>query len=134
MKTNIATTLEQSARLLLCGVSADTADMMYTPHNTLSTDPYKEALNGRGYTPAWSLGALLALIPKEIRADGDDFYFSLAKEFLLTDDFLAAYKSCFHADDIEELVGKRASCPIEACVQLIEWLKDGTYKLNDSSY
>lgn len=40
----IATDKSQSHRLLACGVSADTADMMFTPHNTLSTEPYKEAL------------------------------------------------------------------------------------------
>lgn len=31
MKTNIATTQEQAARLLRCGVPADTADMFYKP-------------------------------------------------------------------------------------------------------
>lgn len=42
MNTNLSTTQDQSARLLKCGVSADTADMMLTPHNALSTEPYKE--------------------------------------------------------------------------------------------
>lgn len=37
MKSQIATTQEQAARLLRCGVLADTADMMFTPHDTLST-------------------------------------------------------------------------------------------------
>ena len=48
MTTNIATTKEQSVRLLQCGVDPETADMTFTPHNTLSADPYKEALKDRG--------------------------------------------------------------------------------------
>lgn len=33
--------------------------------------------------------------------------------------------------DDDAFVGKRSSCPIEACVQLIEWLKENNYKLNE---
>lgn len=130
MKSQIATTKDQSARLLHCGVSADTADMMITPHNTLSTEPYKETLKDRGYIPAWSLSALLGLLPKEIYDEsGDSFYFSLAKEFPLSEDYHAAYKYCWADDDA--FVGRRSSCPIEACVQLIEWLTSTGYKLNE---
>lgn len=68
----IATTPEQSQRLMACGVSPDTADMMLTPHNTLSTEPYNTALSDRGYSPAWSLSALLGLLPKSL----EDFLFT----------------------------------------------------------
>lgn len=66
MTPNIATTPSQSRRLLQCGVDPKTADMMFTPHNTLSAEPYKETLKDRGYFPAWSLSALLALLPEKI--------------------------------------------------------------------
>lgn len=129
MKTNIATTKDQSQRLLRCGVSADMADMMFTPHNTLSTEPYKETLKDRGYIPAWSLSALLGLIPHIIEVyDDGDYYFSLAQEFPASEDYHAAYKYCWADDDA--FVGRRSSCPIEACVQLIEWLTSNGYKLN----
>lgn len=72
MERQIATTAEQSARLLKCGVPVESADMMITPHNTLSTEPYKSVLTDRGYSPAWSLGCLLGLLPKEL----DDFPFT----------------------------------------------------------
>lgn len=130
MTTNIATTKEQSSRLLQCGVSADTADMMFTPHNTLSVEPYKEALKDRGYIPAWSLSALLGLIPHIIEVyDDGDYYFSLAQEFPASEDYHAAYKYCWADDDI--CAGKRDADPIEACVQLIEWLMENNYKLNE---
>lgn len=78
MKTNICTTQDQSARLLRCGVSADTADMMFTPHNTLSTEPYKETLEDRGYIPAWSLSRLLSLLPFKIPCGNFEFWLDVA--------------------------------------------------------
>lgn len=146
MITNICTTQEQSQRLLQCGVSADTADMSWrtiiepmirdiaqweTP--LLLTMPYssaKDIYSGDDVQPAWSLIALLGLIPHVIEVyDDGDYYFSLAQEFLASEDYHAAYKYCWADDDV--LVGKRSSCPIEACVQLIEWLLKNNYKLNE---
>lgn len=77
MTTAISTTKEQSDRLIACGISSETADMMFTPHNTLSTDPYKSVLKDRGYSPAWSLSALLELLPKFIPDAGGDFSYAL---------------------------------------------------------
>ncbi len=129
MKQQIATTKEQSDRLLKCGVPADSADMMITPHNTLSTEPYKEVLKDRGYIPAFSLSALLRLLPKEIYDEnGDSYYFSIAKEFPLSEEYGAAYIPCWDKGDA--IVRKRDNSPIEACVQLIEWLAENGYKLN----
>lgn len=81
-------------------------------------------------TPAWSLSALLGLIPHVVEVyDDGDCYFSLAQKFPASEDYHAAYKYCWADDDA--LVGKRSSCPIEACVQLVEWLKENNYKLNE---
>ena len=149
MKTNIATDSLQSQRLLRCGVSADTADMClstrtrrydgtfiakkhqttnlwigYPCRRTTSGDEELENI------PAWSLSALLGLIPHVIEVyDDGDYYFSLAQEFPASEDYHAAYKYCWADDDV--FVGKRSSCPIEACVQLVEWLKENNYKLNE---
>lgn len=143
----IATTKDQSARLLRCGVSADTADMCYQfidecVNNTdepICNTPKKQFDTIRGYgfgvsriyiTPAWSLSRLLGLIPHVIEVyDDGDYYFSLAQEFPANEDYHAAYKYCWADDDV--FVGKRSSCPIEACVQLIEWLAENNYKLNE---
>lgn len=144
MKTNIATTQNQSARLLRCGVSADTADMSWfrgwgnVGDYSLNLKPYSmlmrinvESCRGRNeIAPAWSLSALLGLIPHVIEVyDDGDYYFSLAQEFPASEDYHAAYKYCWADDDA--LVGKRSSCPIEACVQLIEWLTENNHKLNE---
>ena len=140
MKTNIVTTKDQSQRLLRCGVSAESADMMWSrldktrDHNLYAVPWYTPRLPNRKITdndfPAWSLSAWLGLIPHVIEVyDDGDYYFSLAQEFPASEDYHAAYMYCWADDDV--LVGKRSSCPIEACVQLIEWLKENGYKLNE---
>ena len=144
MTTNIATTREQSARLLQCGVDPDTADMSWVrgaanvSDGNLSLHPYRrmqrinwQSMRGRSeIAPAWSLSTLLGLLPKEICDENDDsFYFSLAKEFPLSEEYGAAYIPCWDKGDA--LVRKRDNDPIETCVQLIEWLTANNYKLNE---
>ena len=143
MTTNIATTKEQSARLLQCGVDPETADMSWRtilcPSDNepwgdpqLLVLPYSAAkdIYASDYVePAWSLSALLGLLPKEIYDESDDsFYFSLAKELPLTNEYCATYLPCWDKGDA--LVRKHDNDPIEACVRLIEWLTANNYKLN----
>ena len=128
MKTNICTTQDQSARLLKCGVSTDTADMMFTPHNTLSTEPYKEALKDRGYTPAWSLSRLLSLLPFKIPCGNFEFWLDDAPINFGTQWSIGYYctekprtiKGLTHTESL-----------IECAVQEIEWLSANGYKLNE---
>lgn len=135
MKTQLATTKDQSSRLLQCGVSANSADMCYDS-GALSLMDYGSAVHERDsrrekyvVAPAWSLSALLGLLPKEIYDEScDDFYFSLAKEFPLSKEYCAAYIPCWFRGDA--IIRERDNCPIEACVQLIEWLVENNYKLN----
>lgn len=137
MKINIATTQDQSQRLLRCGVPADTADMCYDS-GALSIMDYDSAVHERDsrresyeVTPAWSLSALLGLLPKLVfDKNHEGFYFSLAKECASSADYNAAYKPCW-TEETDNLIEKRAPDPIEACVQLIEWLMENNYKLNE---
>lgn len=133
MKTTIATTKEQSGRLIACGVSIDTADMMFTPHNTLSTEPYKSVLKNRDYSPAWSLSALCWLLPKEIEVD-ESPYDEVQKYGLLIYPFMDGwqvdYQYC-EDDECHCLKCVHGADLIEACVQLIEWLTANGYKLHD---
>lgn len=64
----IATTKEQSERLLKCGINIDTADMHYErklfvigakPTEVLSFGFEPNYMGMTGYSPAWSLSALL---------------------------------------------------------------------------
>lgn len=131
MKTNIATTQEQSQRLLRCGVPADTADIARYEDDEVPMMPWDWTTGSYGGTfPAWSLSALLGLLPKEIcDENGDSYYFSLAQEYPSNADYRAAYK--YYSVDECDYVGRRSSQPIEACVQLIEWLTENNFKLNE---
>lgn len=83
MKTNIATTQDQSQRLLRCGVSADTADMYIDNYGELWAVSYKDnqRKNEKGFVPAWSLSALLGLLPKRIkRGDCSDYTLNLSRD------------------------------------------------------
>lgn len=139
MERQIATTQDQSQRLLRCGVSAESADMFYQTPITVSQKATREDIllvRESDKTlfdtdiPAWSLSALLGLLPKEICDENDDsYYFSLAQEYSVSADYRAAYK--YYSVDECDYIGRRSPQPIEACVQLIEWLKENNYKLNE---
>ena len=128
MKTNICTTQDQSARLLKCGVLTDTADMMFAPHNTLSTEPYKEALKDRGYIPAWTLSRLLTLLPFKIPCGNFEFWLDVAPINFGTQWSIGYYctekprtiKGLTHTESL-----------IECAVREIEWLSANGYKLNE---
>lgn len=70
--TKKVTTLEQSKRLLDAGLNPNTADLYYTifdgncvPHLVLTemTDRHWKDLCPRVYTPCWSVGALMDVLP-----------------------------------------------------------------------
>lgn len=156
MKTNIATTQEQVARLLRCGVSADTADMLWSrldetrDHNLYAVPWRTPRLPNRKITdndfPAWSLGALLGLLPKTIgnfwmtkwyapNVDGfeiDDMEnpYQLSGDFQLLHIGGGNYQVEYDWDGFR---GKlpQSDNPIEACVLAIELLTANGYKLNE---
>lgn len=145
MKPQIATTPEQSQRLLRCGVSADTADMCWYIESgeinieklRLDTEligcSYDDPKRHYKYIPAWSLNALLGLLPKEIEAD-DSIYDEKQEYGLLIYPFMDGWQvdyrycendecfclKCVHAPDL-----------IEGCVLAIEQLTANGYKLNE---
>lgn len=128
MKQNIATDSSQSSRLLQCGVSADTADVMFTPHNTLSTEPYKEALKDRGYIPAWSLSALLGLLPFKIHSGKYEYWLDIAPMYSCKQWSIGYY--CIEKPKVIKGLTLTDSL-IECAVQEIEWLTANGYKLNE---
>lgn len=134
MKTNIATNREQSARLLRCGVSADTADMCYDS-GALSLMDYDSAVHERDsrreayeVVPAWSLSALLGLLPFKIHNGKYEYWLDIAPMDYGKQWSIGYYcmekprviKGLTHTDSL-----------IECAVQEIEWLTSNGYKLSD---
>lgn len=142
MKTNISTNKDQSARLLRCGVSADTADMCYDS-GALSLMDYDSAVHERDsrresyeVIPAWSLSALLGLLPKEIDIDGYKYrisiYFESPDEPVIGNQWCLYYKPKKHNEKSRiDDVPMYAPDLIECAVLMIEWLTANGYKLNE---
>ncbi len=156
MTTNIATIPTQSRRLLECGVDPKTADMSiriitepylvesvmwYTPE--LKTLPYSEAKVIYGndeITPAWSLSALLALLPEKIE---DGYWLTIQKCSRGKNEpvyYGIAYFKC-KWDNPEDISNSAITTLgrlkyftdrnlIEAVCKIIEWLTANNYKLN----
>lgn len=145
MTTNIATAKEQSARLLQCGVDPETADMCYqfidecfnNTDNPICSTPKEQyaTISGCGFgdhrihiTPAWSLSALLGLLPKRIkRGDCTDYTLNLSCNGFFWD---LKYTYARYCGEDDSLVLLEDADPIEACVKAIEWLTANNYKLN----
>jgi len=152
----IATTIEQSNRLISCGINPKTADMCWTQRthridgspirrshqkaNLWMGYPCKRTLTDdeqRTDTPAWSLSALLAIIPQRIIAPK----VNTPCDFMLHH-FQTEWCAMFHDgklsgdpdDYIWQCMSEQgADTPIEACVKIIEWLTANGYSLNTSN-
>lgn len=138
MKQNIATDSSQSDRLLRCGVSADTADMCWIAPNRLVTGgvgfptlmcaEYFKHDDSIHQTPAWSLSALLRLLPYKIPCGNFEYWLDVApindgKQWSIgyyCMDKPRTIKGLTHTDNL-----------IECAVQEFEWLTANGYKLNE---
>ena len=162
MTTNIATTKEQSARLLQCGVSAESADMHWhgaivprggsltsppepseewdlfnSPYGFMPEEMQKAKLmeDYNEIIPAWSLSAMLGLLPKEIAISGYTYrisiYFENPDEPVLGNQWCLYYKPKKHNEKSRiDDVPMYAPDLIECAVLMIEWLTANNYKLN----
>lgn len=128
MNTKLSTTQEQSARLLKCGVSADTADMHIDGYGELWASPYKDnqRKDEKDFTPVWSLSALLGLLPFKISCGNFEFWLDVAPINFGTQWSIGYYctekprtiKGLTHTESL-----------IECAVQEIEWLSANGHKL-----
>lgn len=129
MERQIATTKDQGERLLRCGVSADTADMARYEDDEVPMMPWDWTTGSYGGTfPAWSLSALLGLLPFKIHSGKYEYWLDIApmdygKQWSIgyyCMDKTRVIKGLTHTDSL-----------IECAVQEIEWLSKNGYKLNE---
>lgn len=152
MKTEIATTKEQSRRLLACGVSADTADMVHRDfpedwhdgrvwhHWHIQALSYSNAtmlFDSDKIEPAWSLSSLLSLLPKEIKIDGYAYrisiYFESPEEPVIGNQWCLYYKPVKYTEKSRiDDVAMYAENLIECAVLMAEYLYEHGYKLNEN--
>ena len=128
MNTNLSTTQEQSARLLRCGVTADTADMHIDDYGELWASPYKDnqRKDEKDFTPVWSLSALLGLLPFKIPCGNFEFWLDVAPINFGTQWSIGYYCT----EKLRTIKGlTHTESLIECAVQEIEWLSANGYKL-----
>lgn len=114
MKTKICTSLEQSKKLMELGIDVNTADMHYSTWTILNEGEYILSPNqgetieelqedyGNQVIPAWSLSALLRLMPN----------FNMFKRTI----------EC-RIETTNHLIDK-ACDPIDAAFEMVCWLKE----------
>ncbi len=142
MTTNIATTREQSTRLLQCGVSAESADthwhgaivprggsltsppepseewdLFNSPYGFMPEEMQKAKLmeDYNEIIPAWSLSALLGLLPKEI----EDYHLSI-------ESFKETHYTTYIRDNYDDYLIPHKDAPelIDALYSLLVWVID----------
>jgi hypothetical protein len=126
-----ATTPEQSERLLQLGVPASTADMEYCMGALRVKRPEGCADNDSVKTPAWSLSALLELLPT--RYERDDYIAEIVKvdKSLFLSNFMDGTNPLSPFEMLRQVATPE---PIEGIVLIIEWLVTNGYPLNNSKY
>ena len=144
MKTQISTTPEQSQRLIACGVNPDSADMVWQESLTLYGKRRNEIFllirdDDHEFrttdTPAWSLSALLDLLPTEIKIDGYTYrisiYFENHDEPVIGNQWCLYYKPKKHNEKSRiDDVTMYSTDLIQCSVLMIEWLTSNGYTLN----
>lgn len=136
MTNRIATTREQSQRLLRCGVPADTADMCWYKAKSPNKEGYSWMLISENYlkrrssdefVPAWSLSALLGLLPFKVHNGKYEYWLDIAPM-----DYGKQWSIGYYCTEKPRVIKglTHTDSLIECAVQEIEWLTANGYKLN----
>ena len=125
MRTKICTSIEQSKKLIELEIDVKTADMYYLDdhYNVVSLKTnfsYENYLLYKGdivdYIPAWSLSALLELIPTDDKKD--EYYVDTESH---SDYHTVSYRNCWdgciHSEYSEESL-------LDAAFGMVVWLKE----------
>lgn len=139
MERQIATTAEQSARLLKCGVPAESADMTlrtesgevnsnrYSLETELKFYEYDDPKRHIEICPAWSLSALLGLLPFKVHNGKYEYWLDIAPM-----DYGKQWSIGYYCTEKPRVIKglTHTDSLIECAVQEIEWLTERGYELN----
>lgn len=85
-KNSIATSVEQSKKLLEMGIDPNTASMWYNKWTFKSASGYVLSVGAPvpdDAIPAWTLGNLISILPNKVVIDGSHCFLSLRKTGIL---------------------------------------------------
>lgn len=124
----ICTSMEQSKKLIELGIDINTADMHYSTWTILNEGEYILSPNqgetieelqedyGNQVIPAWSLSALLELMPTDDKKD--EYYVDIESH---SDYHIVSYRNCWdgciHSEYSEESL-------LDAAFEMVIWLKE----------
>lgn len=132
MERQIATNKDQSARLLQCGVPAESADMTLSyckgGFYELMATPFHYGCFNEEDAPAWSLSTLLGLLPFKIHSGKYEYWLDIAPM-----DYGRQWSIGYYCMDKPRVIKglTHTDSLIECAVQEIEWLTSNGYKLNE---
>ena len=129
----IATSIEQSRHLLELGLDPKTADMcfeMYKGNWTLNVGKKSAQVNRGLAIPAWSLSALLEVIPAMIvyptwvDKRPTDVWFNLDKDYNreTKKQFYMCYYKSLDTHQLAKNTDPSCSSPIDAAYEMVYWL------------
>ena len=114
----ICTSQEQSQKLIKLGIDVNTADMYYDV-NSYGIQGKPEVAVGKVWSkdiPAWSLTALLSVLPSVITREGKRMFLTLEKA--------GAYNLYYKSPDRLDELWETKEDVIDACVAMIENLHE----------
>lgn len=124
----ICTSFEQSKKLIELGISINTSDMYYygiKPHNLCEGTVDENDMSGFGHLPAWSLSALLRLMPPYL------FEFERGIDLNIYPNLNGKGWHCSYMPNNIESIKKdkfkqitNGDNPIDAAFEMICWLKE----------
>lgn len=132
----ICTTLEQSHKLVELGIDLSTSDMYYCdklliPEPYITKTEYETQVPAyKGAVPAWSLDALIDLLPESISCDTWDSYnLYILKRGIYYVHFGWDTEYIHSVEMYNKYTGanKDVNTLVDAAVETIFWLKDNKY-------
>ena len=112
----ICTSQEQSQKLIELGIDANTADMYYDV-NSYGIQSKPEVAVGKVWSkdiPAWSLTALLSVLPSVITREGKRMFLTLEKA--------GAYNLYYKSPDRLDELWETKEDVIDAAFEMVCWL------------
>ena len=116
------TTIEQSKKLIELGIDRKSSDMYYWCGSDLRIGGYK-AQDEEFDIPAWSLSALLELIPPYLGEFGEGIDFGFGKA-MNGKWYSAHYLQYFQNGDVDSVKTVTGDTAVDAVFEMVCWLKE----------
>ena len=125
----ICTNIEQSKKLIELGIDVNTADMFWdtlfakNPEAQVNNHHLVDEYDDEHRIPAWSLSALLELIPPYLGEFGEGIDFGFGKA-MNNKWYSAHYLQYFQNGDVDSVKTVTGDTAVDAAFEMVVWLKE----------